>query len=125
MKTMKELREQVTQDIASFTKVNGWAKDDRESLEELLVDTLTTAEDLDLKDVDKIFYGGLDEVDTVSLYIKLVSGEVSLSADFLGEGPSGGWDLEDVDRHTAHIVEAVRLVNKLQKTYWDELVARV
>ena len=47
------------------------------------------------------------------------------TADFLGEGPLGGWDLEDVDRHTAHIVEAVRLVNKLQKTYWDELVARI
>lgn len=124
MKTMKELREQVTQDIASFTKVTEWGTDDRESLEELLVDLLATAEDLELKDTDKIFYGGLDEVDTVSLYIRLVSEEVSLTADFLGEGPLGGWDLEDVDRHTAHIVEAVRLVNKLQKTYWDELVAR-
>ena len=125
MKTMKELREQVTQDIASFTKVAEWGTDDRESLEELLVDLLATAEDLELKDTDKIFYGGLDEVDAVGLYIRLVSEEIALSADFIGEGPSGGWDLEDIDRHTAHIVEAVRLVNKLQKTYWDELGARV
>ena len=125
MRTIAQIRGQVTQDMASFTKVSNWSTEDKALLEELLVDTLTNADDLELEDTDQLFVGGLAEIDAVVSYIRLIGQEILLSTEILREGPLGGWDLDDVDRHTAHIVEATRLVNKLQKTYWDELVARI